>query len=102
MALVAHFLFGVSSMIVTNGLTKHYGAVRALTDLTLEIRRGEVFGLLGPNGSGKTTTAEFLAAVTNLLFIAHLNRSLEYSLPVPPPRPTPMMMTLSLCGWLQP
>ena len=47
-------------MIVTNGLTKHYGSVKALTDLTLEIRKGEVFGLLGPNGSGKTTTIRLL------------------------------------------
>ena len=39
----------------TKGLTKHYGDVRALVDLTLDIRRGEVFGFLGPNGSGKTT-----------------------------------------------
>src|ERR687890_627286 len=43
-------------MIVTEGLSKHYGPVQALSDLTLEVRPGEVFGLLGPNGSGKTTT----------------------------------------------
>ena len=47
-------------MIVTSGLTKHYGGVRALTDLTMEIRKGEVYGLLGPNGSGKTTTIRLL------------------------------------------
>ena len=47
-------------MIVTDGLTKHYGKVHALTDLTLEVRKGEVFGLLGPNGSGKTTTIRLL------------------------------------------
>ncbi len=40
----------------TEGLTKHYGKVRALEDLDLEIARGEVFGFLGPNGAGKTTT----------------------------------------------
>ena len=38
------------------GLTKHYGDVRALIDLNLEIQAGEVFGFLGPNGAGKTTT----------------------------------------------
>ena len=38
-----------------SGLTKHYGPIVALDSLDLEIRRGEVFGLLGPNGSGKTT-----------------------------------------------
>ena len=41
--------------IFTEGLTKHYGEVRALVDLDLEVRRGEVFGFLGPNGAGKTT-----------------------------------------------
>ena len=39
----------------TRGLTKHYGEVRALVDLDLEVHRGEVFGFLGPNGAGKTT-----------------------------------------------
>ena len=34
--------------------------MRALTDLTMEIRKGEVYGLLGPNGSGKTTTIRLL------------------------------------------
>lgn len=42
--------------IETRGLTKHYGDVRALEDLSITIERGEVFGFLGPNGSGKTTT----------------------------------------------
>ncbi len=50
----------------TVGLTKTYTdfwgrpRVTALTDLTLEVRRGEVFGLLGPNGGGKTTTIKLL------------------------------------------
>ena len=39
----------------TDGLTKHYGEVQALTDLNLEVKMGEVFGFLGPNGAGKTT-----------------------------------------------
>jgi len=39
----------------TEGLTKHYGDVHALVDLDLDVRAGEVFGFLGPNGSGKTT-----------------------------------------------
>lgn len=41
--------------IETYGLTKHYGDVRALVDLDLEVEMGEVFGFLGPNGAGKTT-----------------------------------------------
>jgi ABC-2 type transport system ATP-binding protein len=39
----------------TEGLTKHYGDVRALVDLDLDVLEGEVFGFLGPNGAGKTT-----------------------------------------------
>ncbi len=39
----------------TAGLTKHYGDVKALVDLDLDVRPGEVFGFLGPNGAGKTT-----------------------------------------------
>jgi ABC-2 type transport system ATP-binding protein len=41
--------------ILVEGLTKHYGAVRALENLDLAVHPGEVFGFLGPNGSGKTT-----------------------------------------------
>ena len=44
----------------TIGLTKSYGAVRALRGVDLEVQPGEVFGFLGPNGSGKTTTIRCL------------------------------------------
>jgi len=46
--------------LMTQGLTKSYGRVRALRGLDLEVRRGEVFGFLGPNGAGKTTTIRCL------------------------------------------
>jgi ABC-2 type transport system ATP-binding protein len=39
----------------TEGLTKHYGSVKALIDVDLKIQPGEIFGFLGPNGAGKTT-----------------------------------------------
>ncbi len=42
------------------GLSKSYGDVRALDDLSLDIEAGEVFGFLGPNGAGKTTTIRLL------------------------------------------
>jgi ABC-2 type transport system ATP-binding protein len=47
-------------VIVTEGLTKVYKRVIALEAVSLQVRRGEVFGLLGPNGSGKTTTIRLL------------------------------------------
>jgi ABC-2 type transport system ATP-binding protein len=39
----------------TEALTKHYGDFPALVDVSLDVRRGEIFGFLGPNGAGKTT-----------------------------------------------
>jgi ABC-2 type transport system ATP-binding protein len=50
-------------MIETKGLTKRYGALTALDDLTLSIGAGEVFGFIGPNGAGKTTTMKILACL---------------------------------------
>jgi len=46
--------------IETTDLTKTYGDATALADLSLSVPEGELFGLLGPNGSGKTTTIEIL------------------------------------------
>src|SRR5262245_7095739 len=46
--------------IETTGLTKRYGAVRALEAIDLLVRQGEVFGFLGPNGAGKSTTIRLL------------------------------------------
>ena len=47
-------------VIRTDGLTKRYGDILAVDELSLEVPRGQVFGLLGPNGSGKTTTMGML------------------------------------------
>ncbi len=44
-------------------LTRRFGALTAVSTLTLQIARGEVFGLLGPNGSGKTTTIRMLCGL---------------------------------------
>jgi ABC-2 type transport system ATP-binding protein len=49
--------------VVVRSLAKTFGEIHAVQDLTLEIRRGEVFGLLGPNGSGKTTTIRMLCGL---------------------------------------
>ena len=50
----------MQAAIVAEGLQKRYGDVVAVSDVTLDVRQGEIFGLLGPNGSGKTTTVECL------------------------------------------
>jgi ABC-2 type transport system ATP-binding protein len=47
-------------MITTHGLTKKFGSITAVEDLDLEVRTGEVYGFLGANGSGKTTTVRML------------------------------------------
>ena len=46
----------MSDVLSIQALTKNYGRKRALNGVSLDIGRGQVFGLLGPNGSGKTTT----------------------------------------------
>ncbi len=52
-------------VVKTTHLTKHYGRIKAVDNLTLEIPDKCVFGLLGPNGSGKTTTLGILLDVIN-------------------------------------
>ena len=47
-----------SAKVVVHDLHKHYGDIHAARRVSFEIMDGEVFGLLGPNGSGKTTTLE--------------------------------------------
>ena len=54
---------GMTAVVQAEGLTKFYGRRRGLEDLTLDIQPGEVFGYLGPNGSGKTTTLRLLLDV---------------------------------------
>jgi ABC-2 type transport system ATP-binding protein len=52
-----------ASAVVIENLTKEYGDVRAVDGLSLSIQSGEIFGLLGPNGSGKTTTINCLCGL---------------------------------------
>lgn len=52
--------FAPGPVVVVEGLSKDYGSLRAVDDLSFTIERGEVFALLGPNGAGKTTTVEIL------------------------------------------
>ncbi|WP_107671211.1 ATP-binding cassette domain-containing protein [Cyanothece sp. BG0011] len=52
-----------SPIVVIDSLKKNYGAVEALKNITFTIETGEIFGLLGPNGSGKTTTIRCLCTL---------------------------------------
>jgi len=51
------------SAIVANGLTKNFAALRAVDRLSFDVHAGEIFGLVGPDGAGKTTTLRMLAGV---------------------------------------
>lgn len=46
-----------------NGVTKDFGSVRAVDDLSILLDAGKIFGLIGPNGSGKTTTLKMIAGL---------------------------------------
>jgi ABC-2 type transport system ATP-binding protein len=50
-------------VIDVRGLNKHFGAKHVVRDLTLQVRRGEIYGFLGPNGSGKTTSIRMLCGL---------------------------------------
>jgi len=50
-------------MISLKHLTKRFGRLTAVNDLSLDIPRGEIFGFLGPNGAGKTTTIKMMAGI---------------------------------------
>jgi ABC-2 type transport system ATP-binding protein len=51
------------------GLTKSYGDVQALRGVNLEVRRGEVFGFLGPNGSGKRVASRHTESYAAILWL---------------------------------
>ena len=48
----------INNMITVEHLTKRYGDITAVDDLSFEIKEGHVYGFLGPNGAGKTTTVQ--------------------------------------------
>lgn len=55
----------MDKILTIENLNKKYGHIHAVNNLNLEINRGEVFGILGPNGSGKTTTLGIILSVIN-------------------------------------
>jgi ABC-2 type transport system ATP-binding protein len=50
----------METLIEVNGLSKNFGALRAVDDISLNVTRGEVLGFLGPNGAGKSTTMKMI------------------------------------------
>lgn len=54
----------MESAITVEGLTKEYNGKLALHDLSVDVKRGEVFGYLGPNGAGKSMTIRILSGLT--------------------------------------
>ncbi|MFT3933295.1 MAG: ABC transporter ATP-binding protein [Chitinophagaceae bacterium] len=64
------------AVLTLNGISKAYGKIQALNDLSFEIPQGSVFGVLGPNGSGKTTLLSIILDVLkadkgNFLWFGH-------------------------------
>ena len=55
----------METVLSISSLTKKFGRLTAVNNLNLEVKRGQVFGMLGPNGSGKTTTLGMLMSVIN-------------------------------------
>jgi len=54
----------MESIIDVKDLTKRYGEVIAVDNVSFQLAKGEFFGLLGPNGAGKTTTIRMLTGLT--------------------------------------
>ncbi|MCH8099342.1 MAG: ABC transporter ATP-binding protein [Proteobacteria bacterium] len=54
---------GAEFAIEARGLSKHFGDLRAVSDLNLDVPRGQIYGFLGPNGSGKSTTIRMLCGL---------------------------------------
>lgn len=54
---------GVDKVIEARALTKKFGAFTAVEHISLDVKKGEIFGLLGPNGAGKTTTFKMLCGL---------------------------------------
>ena len=51
------------SLLKVERLSKAFGTVRAVEDVSFEVGEGEIYGLLGPNGAGKTTTISIVAGL---------------------------------------
>ncbi len=55
----------MTSLVRANGVSKHFGSVRAVDDVSFEIEKGKIMGLIGPNGAGKTTLLKAVLGLTD-------------------------------------
>ncbi|MCK4466470.1 MAG: ATP-binding cassette domain-containing protein, partial [Bacteroidales bacterium] len=53
----------MTEVLAINGLCKSYGKINAINDLSFTVEKGNVYGILGPNGSGKTTTLSIITGI---------------------------------------
>jgi ABC-2 type transport system ATP-binding protein len=63
---VPHTPSVIGATIEVSGLSKRYGEVLAVDDISFRVNKGELFGFLGPNGAGKTTTINMLTGLARL------------------------------------
>ena len=55
----------MTSLVTARGVSKHFGAVRAVDNVSFEIEEGKILGLIGPNGAGKTTLLKAMLGLTD-------------------------------------
>jgi len=55
----------MTSLVTASGVSKHFGAVRAVDNVSFEIEKGKIMGLIGPNGAGKTTLLKAVLGLTD-------------------------------------
>jgi ABC-2 type transport system ATP-binding protein len=55
----------MTSLVTARGVSKHFGSVRAVDNVSFEIEKGRILGLIGPNGAGKTTLLKALLGLTD-------------------------------------
>src|SRR5260370_21448463 len=79
--------FQSGAIISTSRLTKAFGKLIAVNDLHLEVMQGDVFGFLGPNGSGKTTTIRMLLGLIRPTAARVVIFGLDNAYPLPPVLP---------------
>ena len=55
----------MTSLVTARGVSKHFGDLRAVDNVSFEIEKGKILGLIGPNGAGKTTLLKALLGLTD-------------------------------------